>query len=556
MNRWPAAGWRRWAALLFGLYILLYVVPLEQRPLLRREEVRYGQLAREMVQSGDWIVPHLNGIRYFEKPVLGTWLNALSIRAMGDTRTAVRLPGVLSTGLTALFLFAFLCRRTGSPGVGLLAAGIFLSAAGVFGIGNEAVLDTPLLLFLTLGLGSFYEACLVGGWVRTLWLILAGILCGLAALTKGFVAFAVTGVVALPFLAWERRWRDMWVMPWLPALTAAAVILPWALAVHAREPDFWRYFFWVEHVQRFLGEHAQHARPGWYFTAWFLPLALPWALLIPAVIRGLSRPTVERRLQRYLLVWFVMPFVFFSLSRGKLLTYILPCFPPFAMLGALGLRHYCSADTDRWLRYGAAAGACLFAALLAGLVAVQISGQWQPVFGPGETARWLLLAAVLALAVAAFTVAARSRVGRRSLAWFGCALLPFYLAVGLTRALPEKLLAERMPGELLRSVRAVTSSDAMIVSDARYFRSVAWFFDRADILMLDKGELAYGLTYADSRSRLLGREGLLRLLAQAPSNRPVLIIIGKRTARDLGLVFPATGTLTERGEMIVWRSRD
>ncbi len=148
---------RRVAAALLLLYALLYVLPLGVRPLASPDEVRYGEISREMLASGDWVSPRFNGVRYFEKPVLGYWLNSLSLAALGETAFAARLPVAIATGLTALLVFLF-ARRFATRFSAALAAGIFLTTFLVAGVGTLAVLDAFLSLFLTGALAAYYAA--------------------------------------------------------------------------------------------------------------------------------------------------------------------------------------------------------------------------------------------------------------------------------------------------------------------------------------------------------------------------------------------------------------
>ena len=131
-------------SLLFAVFVVLYLLPLAMRPLFIPDETRYAEIPREMVKTGEWVVPRINGIRYFEKPVMGYWLTAASIKAFGENNFSVRLSTALSTGLVAILIF-FLCsvclgRQSPLPGLAALA---YLTSLGVVVLGNVAVLDTP-----------------------------------------------------------------------------------------------------------------------------------------------------------------------------------------------------------------------------------------------------------------------------------------------------------------------------------------------------------------------------------------------------------------------------
>jgi 4-amino-4-deoxy-L-arabinose transferase len=149
---------RRFQLLIPSLYLLLYILPLGFRPIFIPDESRYAEIPREMIASGDWIVPHLDGIRYFEKPVLGYWLNALSMKAFGENAFAVRFPSAMATGLSAFIIFLLVRRFSNRNFLGAITAVIFLTCFEVYGVGTFNVLDSTLAMFGTAAMASFFFA--------------------------------------------------------------------------------------------------------------------------------------------------------------------------------------------------------------------------------------------------------------------------------------------------------------------------------------------------------------------------------------------------------------
>ncbi len=337
MYRWLLA-----AMLVF--YILIYLVPLGVRPLIVPDETRYTEIPREMLSTGDWVVPRYNGLRYFEKPPLGYWVNAASIYAFGENTFAARLPGALEAGLTTLLVFLFARATLRSRRLALYAALIHMSFFEVFVIGTINVLDSLLTLLLSAGIVTFYLAAQAEQRRQAMpfWLA-SGVFLGLAFLAKGFLALAIPVIVLVPWMIWHGKLRTLLTYGWLVVLVAALVAAPWAIMVQLQASDFWRYFFWVEHIKRFTAENAQHKAPFYYFLVVLPLLAFPWLTLVPAAISGLKQKsgnTIDASLLHFLWLWFLLPFLFFSASSGKLETYILPCFPPLAILIAAGLQRY------------------------------------------------------------------------------------------------------------------------------------------------------------------------------------------------------------------------
>ncbi len=534
---------------LVALFAALYLLPLGVRPLQSPDEVRYAEIAREMLATGDWIVPHLNGVRYFEKPVLGYWLNAVSFAIFGETAFAIRLPVALATGLTALILLS-LGRRFLGAASARLAVGIFLTTFMVAGLGTFALLDAFLALFLTAALAAYYRAIdTVRRRERTLYLALCGAACAAAFLVKGFLALAIPVMVAAPYLAARREWRTLLTTPWLPVAVAALLIAPWAWLVHRAEPDFWHYFFWVEHVQRFAGEHPQHEQPFWYYAAYLPLIAWPWIALLPAAVAGLARGETHKRFLGYVVTWAVVPFVFFSLSKGKLPTYLLPCLGPLSLLLAAGLERYSAGGPQRAFKIAAAVlGAGLLALLAVVLVA---QSRAEPVYAPAETMRFAILTGALGIGVVGALFAMRARPGTGRLLAIGCTGVA--LVAPLQAALPERLRENFAPSVAIAAFGPVTR-DTLLVSDAPLFGSVAWALRRDDVYVVSPGEIEYGLGYPDARGRRLDSGDLARLIGT--ESRPTRDLgrlrsrHGRRTARA---ELPARTQRSERGKVVFLR---
>jgi 4-amino-4-deoxy-L-arabinose transferase len=540
---------RRAAAWLIVVYVALYLLPLGVRPLSSPDEVRYGAISHEMIATGNWVAPHFNGVRYFEKPIMGYWLNAASIGALGERPFALRLPTALAAGLTALTIFLFTTSFAGRRSA-LVATAIYLTTFLAIGVGTSALFDTFLTLFLTLALTTYFMALRArSDRHRSAWLAACGAACGAAFLTKGFLALAIPVLIATPFLMLERRWRDLWSTAWLPILVAAAVVAPWAVLIHLREPDFWHYFFWVEHIQRFAGESAQHSEPFWFYFA-YAPLAgFPWIWALPAAVTGLRRSFVDRSFLVYLTCWLTLPWLFFSFSSGKLVTYVLPCFPPLSILLAVGLEHYWQRGLRRWWQI---ATLCVALALLlttAALVATQMGAVGSPPFESFERGKWIL--ALLCLLTGTGAAVAAAFVGNTVARVAAFAVTGAALFLMLDLALPEQALDNLAPQALLTD-GAMEAREAIIVSDGSTFGSVAWYTKRNDIYVLAPGETAYGLAYPESRMRNLQDGGLQRLLGEYAGTREIFIVVRPENDAQIAGSLPPAATRIERGGLVRW----
>nr|WP_321403362.1 phospholipid carrier-dependent glycosyltransferase [uncultured Desulfobacter sp.] len=520
--------------LLVAFFLLAYILPLGVRDLVVPDETRYAEVPREMIAGGDWITPHINGLRYFEKPAMGYWVHALSLKAFGENNFAVRFPSALSVGLSAVLIF-LLMRQAGRREdeedgfYALLAPLIFLSCFEVFGVGNTAVLDSLFSFFLTATIGVFFLAseAVPGSTREKVLLLVSGVFCGFAFLTKGFLALAVPVVSLAPYLIWERRYKDLFRMSWLPILTAVVVTIPWGVMIHLKEADFWHFFFWNEHIRRFMADDAQHREAFWFFFLTAPAMFIPWTFVAPAAVRGivsqLRGDGSKHRLMRASFCWLVLPFLFLSLSRGKLLTYILPCFPPFAVLMSFGLRHlFKSSGPNRLFNGGTVVTAALFAVILFALPLVQFFGiNGVRPFG----AAWKVMMAInsLAFMVLLSVWSLKSRHLRAKLLLFGAAPLFFFFMVHFT--IPDQTREVKCPGPFLEKYRQAVAGDDIVISDEDSLRAVCWYLKRTDVHILGGvGELEYGLTYPDAEGRHLDVKTAVDLIRKNPGKT---VLIGR-----------------------------
>ncbi len=343
--------------IVIALAALCYVLLFHQLGgvgLMGPDEPRYAAVARAMYETGDYITPRLWGDPWFEKPVLMYWLAAIGYALFGVGETGARFPSVLGATLSVFFIY-WCGRRLFSRGTGFAAALILVSSLGFLALGRAASMDMPLTASLTAALVFFLLGYESEEGSRRWYFYGFYAALGFGVLAKGPIAILLPALTLVLFLLW-RGGRHEWKQWHLEGvLVTILVAAPWYIAVTwANGWEFVRVFILDHNLQRFATDTYGHDRPFYFFVP-VLPLMMfPWTfLLIPALRRRF------RKNEQLILMWALVPFVFFSLSGSKLPAYILPMAPPIALLCA---RELCS-ETSRLFKLAVVLQALLVVAV-------------------------------------------------------------------------------------------------------------------------------------------------------------------------------------------------
>ena len=336
--RWPVTT-------LLLLCFFTFFVGLGSQAITDADEAFYAEASREMVESGDWLTPRFNYEHRWEKPVLYYWLTSATYLVTGPTEFAARLWSALSGVGLVLLAWAIARHTTGRLDIAWLSGAIVATSFGYFAMARAALPDLPLTFCMTLGIWAALRATDAAGSASSLrWWMVAGLGAGAGFLMKGPVAFVVPAVVLLP-IAWRERrrlhldWRGIVVA----ALVAAVVGLPWYVAMWLEHGNaYLQSFFVADNFERFATERFNDARPVWFYLPVLLGGLMPWSLFLLAFsVQGLAaarrRTLTLADADWRLLLWALMPLLFFTLSIGKQPRYILIVLPPLAVVVARGL---------------------------------------------------------------------------------------------------------------------------------------------------------------------------------------------------------------------------
>jgi len=333
------------------LCLALYFFGLGQRHLWDTDEGKHASTSKVMVQTGNWLVPQLNGEPFYDKPPLFNWLVALSFVCFGFTEFAARFPAALLGTLTVLATYRFGRQYVSESGAFLGAIVLATSIEWVV-LSRTIVHDILLALFVTLACFAFYRGYSEPA-RRTKYFMLMYVFVGVAVLAKGPVGAVLPGGTILIFLALRREMRFIpRLMLVRGALVAALVAVPPYVLMGLQEPEYLRYFLWEKNFGSFVSEESTHPNPFYYYVPTLLAGFFPWSAFIPLTVWKLLRRLSALDPGRlFLLVWVGFVFLFFSAATSKLPTYLLPMFPAMALLvGDLWAKFL--ADRDGGLRRG------------------------------------------------------------------------------------------------------------------------------------------------------------------------------------------------------------
>ncbi len=335
----------------------LFFTLIAHRPLFTPDEGRYAEIAREMVTNHDWVTPTLNGIRYFEKPVLFYWLAGFAIKLGGVHLWTVRSVNAVLGLLGCLFTYSAV-RILFDRLTGLLAACILATSMLYYVMSHMVSLDLPVTVFISATLYCFLIA-----WQQPkstgmrLWVYASAVFAALAVLTKGLIGLVFPGLIIITWVALVKGWSRLWQFPIITGLLLFLFIAaPWHVLVNARHPEFFYFYFIEQHFLRYTLKDIGHYQPVWFFVPVLLAGLFPWVVFLPHTLwlqaRQCLRDKKQFRKELFFGLWAGLVFVFFSFSKSKLIPYLLPIFPALAVLMAVTLVRTLNTPKKRLLSIG------------------------------------------------------------------------------------------------------------------------------------------------------------------------------------------------------------
>ncbi len=316
------------------LLLIWFMLGAWIRPLSLPDEGRYVGVAWEMVRSGDWLTPTLNGLPYFHKPPLFYWLTAISIKLFGTVDLAMRMASLLAAALVAFAGARLLSRWRGVQHARwylLLLATLPYTYLGSQFANHDMLVAAFISSAVIFAADAMLSADHAQPWQRSMLLAWACVAFGL--LSKGLIGIVLPAGVMLLWIVLQRRWSWLMKLLWWPGiLLFTAIAAPWFGLMQLKFPQFFDYFFIHQHFERFTETGFNNMNPWWFYPAVIALLCLPWSVLLLGQFKLPLQGDSHTALRHLQWVWIVVVVGFFSLPASKLIGYVLPAIPAIAML--------------------------------------------------------------------------------------------------------------------------------------------------------------------------------------------------------------------------------
>ena len=448
-----------------------------ERPLANPDEGRYSEISREMASNGDWVTPRLNGIKYFEKPPLQYWASALSFRLFGVNDYTARLYVALA-GFATIALVGFIGRRLWGWDMALAATIALVCSPYFMALGGIVTLDMGLTLWTTATLFCYLGAEHARERPRTQlrWMLFAWAAMAMAVLSKGLVGIVFAGAAMLIVVALRRERPALARLRLIPGLIVFfAIAAPWFVAVSMANDEFAQFFFFHEHFARFLTTTHRRVEPWWYFLPIVALGFLPWMFALPAAVTHAWREERAAPFQplRITLLWCAFVVLFFSASGSKLPAYVLPVFPPLALV----LGRYLMLAPERRLALWSGLVIPVAVALL--VVAWRLPQSAKDEWTRGmyvEARPWAVAAAAVLLIGAILTTALLIR----RLRWLALVIAAFatILLMDCGEEAYEELTPRQSGVEVAAKMKAQARPDSRFYSVGHYEQTVPFYLGR------------------------------------------------------------------------------
>ncbi|WP_192483463.1 MULTISPECIES: phospholipid carrier-dependent glycosyltransferase [Cysteiniphilum] len=476
--------------IIMAIALCLYGLPVLFTP----DEGRYAEIAREMVVNHQYIVPHLDGVIYFEKPPMIYWLTALSLKIFGFNIWAARLPNPVLSIIGVWFVY-IVCRIVYQKRrVSLWAALITGTSILYLGGGRYLNLDAGVAFFLTITMLSFWASRQYRqtSWQANIWLLNAFIFSGLAVMTKGLIGIVfpmmIIGLWAL-IVGKYRLLLDYRL--YLGLIVVLIISVPWIVAVNNEHPEFFHYYVIVQQILRYATDEQGRQMSKFVYFGIFIIAFFPWFGFLPQVFKSVFTKFKTRKKHEnewFLFVWGMAILLFFAFSKSILMGYLIPIVTPFAILIARRIDKILNESRLRKSTKASIIVALVFFIIIAiAFVILPFIPNFAMFFGGIAGFYWPAAIVSLITAIAGFIYLKRNNL-KAIMLWFVCAMM-IILNLGWSGS---QYFAQKSVRPLTNIVAPLlkTYPHAIVANYGGYYYDAQFYLDRLTWIVANEGELA------------------------------------------------------------------
>lgn len=497
---------------------IIYGAFLGTRPLMAPDEGRYAEIAREMISTGNFLTPHLNGIKYFEKPPLFYWIERTAIQWFGLNQWSLRLfPALI--GIFGCLAVYSASRKLYNRTSGLLASLILGSSMLYATMSHFINPDLTLTVCLSLSLLCFILGTRNLQAKHYFWGMYG--FAALATLTKGLIGLIFPGMIIFVWLALFNQWRQLkyYCIP-SGILLFLVITFPWHLAVQIRNPEFFQFYFIDQHVLRYLTDYSQRKQPIYFFPLAVIIGFSPWICFFLTSIglpqnRWLNalkfswKQRHQHEVSVFFKIWFIVILLFFTLSHSLLFSYALPALPPLAILLAYRLTPYWQENKASFMITLSFIFFTFSGLLLAlvGLIAVHPES-----LGFFHKGYWYLSLALLAISSLFSTIAYKFKGFKAGFITLFASISLCYISLNLS----YPTIDHRSIRSLALVLQPLLTSTTEVATYHQYYQDLPVYIGRTVTVVNYQGELAFGMQHQDTHVWMLDEESFWKHWQNSP----------------------------------------
>ncbi|MBE6447414.1 MAG: glycosyltransferase family 39 protein [Alphaproteobacteria bacterium] len=525
-NVWPG-GFRGWFFLVMILG-LFFSYEMGSRQFVSPDEGRYVEIPREMVVTGDYVTPRLNGLKYFEKPPLFYWLQAGAIKVAGITEDAMRFWPVFFAiiGCLMLFLVGIKCY---SMNVGILSAGILATSLIYYAHSHLIILDLVMSVLMCGCLWSFFMAFVKeNDWQVTHkkeLIVSMYVFSALACMTKGLIGAILPAMVVGLWVAVTGRWRLLKEVLYIPGiLVFLAIFLPWHVLVANRNGDFFHFYFIVEHFLRYTTKIHNRYQPMWFFFPIIIAGLIPWTGFALVSLKNLFIRKKSEDI--FLLCWILSIFVFFSFSNSKLIPYILPIIPPFALITGLSFVNQSAGD----FKIGVGINFFILSAIISAYYVARHQISDILVTSEAQLLVYVILGIIVSIAI--LQVLSALKFLSRGIAVALCIFLSGNMLWTVNKlSLYYQDAKKPSTCHLAKAIKMNKTKDDLVFCYNQYYQDFPVYLEDTVGVVNFVGELEFGANSEPNRSKLINEDDFWKLWNT--TNKRIFLLLSRSSYREV-----------------------